>query len=366
MVRVGILGTSAWTERMYAHTLKTHPHAELVAVCGRDSARTQAFAVRNEIAHAFTDAVALLDTDLLDAVIISTPHDTHYPLAQQALNNGLHVFCEKPLAMTYAEADALATLAEQRARVNRVGFTYTYFPMLRYAARLIADGYIGQARHFAWGHTSGLGLNGDALWRFDRRFGGEGALADIGSHGVAVARMLLGAIRAVSAQFATQTERPEIPAPHRATDYSTLLLTFANGARGTLHVDMATFQPEGASRQSLDVLGDGGALYYRNDFSKQFSLTGANRSAPALQDLVPQIPAEIWHPQVSRQSPHAMYNALFNQTDAMAREFISAIVHDSAPNGTTFRDGAAVQQVLDAATQSAAQHGVEITLEAAQ
>jgi predicted dehydrogenase len=236
-------------------------------------------------------------------------------------------------------------------------FTYTYFPMLRYAAHLVQQGYIGTPRHLNWRAYSSLALNGEAMWRFDRRIGGEGVLADIGSHAIAVARMVFGDITHVSAQFAAFIQRDGIPMEHLASDYASLQIVFANGARGTITVSMATFEPmQGGIRQALELSGSTGTLHYTNDFATRVSLQGAQLGDPSIADI--DVPETFWAPQISRANPRDMYFDLFNKSDAMAREFVSAIAAQRPVNGQTFRDGLAVQRVIDGAVESANNDGI--------
>lgn len=358
MIRVGIIGTSAWTERMYINGLREHPNAKVTAVCGRDRERTEAFAKRNDIEYATTDYRDLLDGDI-DAVIISTPNDTHYPMTMHALKNRLHVMCEKPLALTYAQADAMATEAERRGVVNMTAFTYWFFPHYRYVAQLVNEGYVGTPYHLNLRYYSSYGLNGDPIWRFDRRHGGEGALADIGSHALSLARAFLGDATHVSARLSTHVTREGIPAEHRASDDAILTLQFANGALGTIHVSMASYQPQaGGQKQALELSGSNGTLFYQNDFSTFFSLQGAQLNDKQPQELT--VPDELWPQEVSRDNPRDMYGDLFTKADAMAREFVSAIADERPANAPDFREGAEVQKLLDAAVDSHQQGGTAI------
>lgn len=350
MIRVGVIGTSAWTERMYIGGLREHPDGRITAVCGRDLARTRDFAARNGITDSYTDYRDLLDSDI-DAVIISTPNDTHYPMAMHALKNGLHVMCEKPLALTYAQADAMATEAARRGVVHCTAFTYNYFPHYKYIRRLLDEGYVGTPYHLNLRYYSTYGLDGAPVWRFDRRQSGEGALGDIGSHALALALDMLGEITAVSARLMTHVTRAAIPAAHRATDAGVLTVQFANGASGVIHVSMASFQPPaGGHKQALEISGSGGTLYYCNDFATTFTLEGAQVGADAAEPL--RVPDDLWPANVSRANPRVMYGDLYTKANTMARDFVGAIAEGRPLAGLTFERGAAVQQLIDAAVQS--------------
>ncbi|MEO1443641.1 MAG: Gfo/Idh/MocA family oxidoreductase, partial [Chloroflexota bacterium] len=351
MVRVGVIGTSAWTERMYMHALKNHPDGTVSAVCARDHDRTHDCARRWNIPNVYTDWRDLLDSDDIDAVIISTPNDIHYPITMHALKNSLHVLCEKPLALNHAQADAMATEADRRCLVNMTAFTYWYFPHYRYLAHLMHEHTIGTPYHFNMRYYSGHGIHGDPQWRFDRRHAGEGALFDIGSHALVLARAFLGDIAAVSASLPVTITRPGIPAAHRASDQAILNLRFADGTPGVIHLSMVSHQPKaGGQKQSLEISGSDGTLYYQNDFSSRFLLSLAKPGDDTPTEL--HVPDIYWPPQVSRANPREMYANLFQKSNTMAREFVSAIADDRRPDGPDLREGAEVQKVLDAAVRS--------------
>jgi len=362
MIRVGVIGTSAWTERMYIRGLADHPDGAVTAVCGRDLEKTRAFAEKHGIARFDTDYRALLDSGEIDAVVISTPNDTHYPMTMHALKNGLHVMCEKPVALNYAQADAMATEAERRGLVHLTAFTYNYFPHFRYIAQLVRDGFIGKPFHLNLRYYSNYVFSENHTpWRFDRAHGGEGALFDIGSHAVALVRDIFGEIVAVSTQISTHYAAEAIPKERQASDAAVLTLRFASGASGVVDINMASRQPSvGGQKQALDATGSTGMLHYENDFRTTFKLVGAQADDEAARDL--HVPDGVWPAGVSRDNPRDMYGDLYTVADTMARDFVSAIAEGNAPNGLTLRDGAEVQRVLDAAVTSSREDGRTVQL----
>src|SRR5579859_7819669 len=147
MVRVGVVGTSLWADSMYLPALQNHPKGKIVAVCGRDPDRTQVFAARWNIPHFYTDFRKLLDAGGLDALIVASANDSHHPITMAALDAGLHVLCEKPLALNAIQAREMADKAKSSGRKNMVPFTYRYMPTNRYLKQLIDEGYIGRPYH---------------------------------------------------------------------------------------------------------------------------------------------------------------------------------------------------------------------------
>jgi predicted dehydrogenase len=128
--------------------------------------------------------------DRPDFLIIVTPNDTHYPIAKLALENGFHVVCDKPLATTGRDAEALARLAARKDRMFCVAYAYSAFPMIKHMREMIARGELGRIRFVSaeypqdWLATS-LERTGQkqAAWRTDpARAGASNCVGDIGSH----------------------------------------------------------------------------------------------------------------------------------------------------------------------------------------
>ncbi len=197
----------------------------------------------------------------LDAIIVVTPNHLHAEPVIAALETGLHVVCDKPLARDTSETAAIAAAAAH-AR-GRVFVTYTYagFEAVRHAAKLVSEGAIGtlrlvQASYFQdWLATkledTGLGL---AAWRMDpARSGPAGATADIGTHLWHLCSLVTGTLpEAISADLSAQV-------PGRKLDDTGLIrVRYANGARGQLAVTQAAICAPGGL--DLQVMGDKGGL----------------------------------------------------------------------------------------------------------
>ena len=187
----------------------------LAAICGRDKAAAQAAAERLGWAAVETDWRALIARDDVQLIDISAPGDMHAPIAIAALAAGKHVLCEKPLANTLAEAEAMKAAADAAypsgARAM-VGFNYRRVPALALARRLVEQGRLGTLRHFRAVYLQDWLTDPDApmTWRMQAERAGSGALGDLGAHIVDLARYLTGdEITGVSAVSATFTpERP--------------------------------------------------------------------------------------------------------------------------------------------------------------
>ena len=187
----------------------------LAAICGRDRAAAEAAAARLGWAAAETDWRALIARDDVDLVDIAAPGDLHAPIAIAALEAGKHVLCEKPLANTLAEAEAMKAAADAaypRGARAMVGFNYRRVPALALARRLVEQGRIGPLRHVRAVYLQDWLADPEApmTWRMRAERAGSGALGDLGAHVVDLARYLTGdeitGVSAVSATFVR--ERP--------------------------------------------------------------------------------------------------------------------------------------------------------------
>ena len=198
--------------------------------------------------------------DGIDAVVIVTPNHLHIPVAAAFIAQGIDVICEKPLARTYAEAQALADTVRASDRLFVVTHPYSGYPMVRQARRLVADGAIGEVRvvqvEYAQQWLTELAHNRQASWRDDpAQAGPAGALADIGSHAMHLAEFVSGlALTEVCAELASM-----VPG-RRLDDQVQALLRFENGARGGLWAcQIAPGQDNGLR---LRVFGSKGSLVF--------------------------------------------------------------------------------------------------------
>jgi predicted dehydrogenase len=147
-VRVGIVGTSGYPEFIYLPVLSQHQNVEVVAICGRNETRAAEVAAKYGVPHVFTDYRRMIEQAALDAIVIATPDDLHYPMAMDALSAGLHVLGEKPMALNAQQAKEMLEAAERAAVKHMIMFSWRFFPHYGYMQKLIADGFVGQAYNF--------------------------------------------------------------------------------------------------------------------------------------------------------------------------------------------------------------------------
>ena len=355
-VRVGIIGPGFWTDVMYLPAFAKHPQAEVVAICGRNKERTAVFAQEHNIPYAFTDYEEMVASGLIDAVVVCTGNTTHYDMTMKALDAGLHVLCEKPLAMNPAEAEEMTAKAEATGLKCLVPFTYRFMPTARYVKELIDDGYIGKPYHLNLRYYTGYGRNGQYMWRFDMEKAGAGPIGDIGSHFMYLAMWYFGEIEWVMCQlshFVERAPRPDGSDYERADDGGSILLQFKNGAQGVIMASAVAYEdtPFGQNHE-MEFHGSGGTLYAKVDWDKKQEVQGAREGEGMVKPL--PIPDEIWG-KARRDTVHNTYKDVFREHDFMARGWITNIIEDTTPE-PTFAEALHVQKVIAACQLSDAEN----------
>jgi predicted dehydrogenase len=363
-VRVGVVGTSWWTDAMYLPALANHPAGSVRAVCGRNRETANAVAANWGIAHVYTDWREMLSGGEVDAVIIATPNDTHHPIAMDALQRGMAVLCEKPLSLDASLAAEMVTAAERSDVTTMTPFTYRCMPTFRWTKQLIDDGYIGRPYHLHLRYFTGYARDGDYSWRFDPAISGAGVVGDLGTHWIDMARWLMGEIVAVSAtidRFVQRAPRPDGSSYDPAEDSALIQCRFENGALGVLHASAVAWEGTGFGQtHELDLHGSAGTLHAYNDWDTVQQVRGIRAGAPGPAAVLP-IPETIWQ-GVRRDTVHNTYRDVFRETEAQARAWLSAVAA-GAKVQPDLATGARVQVIADAALRSASEQSrwIDIT-----
>ena len=341
------------------HALPVTPVVTVMS--GRHEPALAAAAAACGVGEHVTDWRQLIERDDVDVVDICTPPGTHAEIAQAAAAAGKAVLCEKPLAVSYAQA-AAALAAVTRAGVhNAVGFNYRKLPAVALMRQMVADGVVGEVRLWraSWLSDEFTDPATPWDWRFDRAMGGT-TIADLGSHLIDLARWMVGEISEVSAQSQTFiTERPVAgtgPAAggSRAVtvdDASSALLRFASGARGTLEVARS------AVRRPCDFMvevnGSSGTLMF--SYARLNELWYGSAADDPARYGMQRIRAE--HPS----HPYAADWWPIGQGIGYGASFVNQMADllagwPDAPWVPGFADGTAVQAVCEAMELSAAEH----------
>lgn len=357
-VRVGILGTSWWADSMYLPAFDAHPDAVVVGLCGRTPAKAEALAAKWGIDWWTVDSDEFLDPDRVDAVVVATSNDSHEPLTLLAMQRGLHVLCEKPIATTVDSAERMAAAAEQAKAITLVPFTYRYMPSNQYVKRLIDEGFVGRPHHLNLRYFTGYARETGYSWRFDTELAGSGVLGDLGSHWLHVARWLLGEVTeigCISERFVDRPNRPDGSDYERSEDSAVMTVRFENGAYGTLQISAVCWEGGGFNQtHHLDLHGSDGTLYALNDWETVQEVRGLKADEVGRSEVLP-IPDDIWG-GARRERVHDTYRDVFRDGRSMIGDWIDG-VRDGVAVSPDLSEGARVQRLLELAQQSAASDG---------
>jgi len=185
----------------------------LKAVCARNEDRARTFADTWGYETVETDWRKLVERNDIDAIDICSPNNTHHDIALAAAQCGKMILCEKPLAMSVAEGEAMVKAVEKAGVANTVWYNYRRVPAVTLAKQLIDEGRLGRIFHYRavflqdWTISPDLPQGGEALWRLDIDVAGSGVTGDLLAHCIDTALWLNGSIKSVSAM--TETFIPE-------------------------------------------------------------------------------------------------------------------------------------------------------------
>ena len=352
---MGRAHSNAW--RQVSPFLQPRVTPRMKVLCGRHQSACEAAAALLGWDECETDWRRVVERDDVDIVDICTPGDSHAEIARAAAAAGKVVLCEKPLANTVAEAQSMLDAVNSARVLHMVCHNYRRAPAVLLAKRIIADGRIGEIRHFRGTYLQDWIVDPEfpLVWRLRKDAAGSGALGDIGSHSIDLARFLVGEIAQVSGVL--QTFIRDRPLPDDASrrgavtvdDAAAALLRFANGALGTM--EATRMAPGRRNANRFEINGSRGSIAFdlerMNELQVYFSDDG-----PDVQGFRTINVTENVHPFGGKWWPsgHIIgYEHTFTHT---VYDLLEAIADDRMPS-PDFRDGLLNQKVLGAIEQSA-------------
>jgi predicted dehydrogenase len=328
-------------------------------------------------AHGVADWRRVIDDPDIHIVDIVTPNNSHPEIAIAAAQAGKHVICEKPLARTAAEAKTMLDAVEAAGVTHMVAFNYRHTPAVALARKFIEAGRIGTILNFRGTYLQDWSAdpNGPLSWRFQKKIAGSGAVGDIATHVIDMARYLVGEIAAVNAVTRTYiTERPiqnsttdklgasvrlsGVPtAPVDVDDEVITLLRFQDGAVGSLE---ATRNAYGRNNYlTFEIHGSTGSIVFNYERRDELQVMFADDPADCRGfRTIYTGPA---HPHGDGLWPIPALGIGYGETKIIeCHLFMSAIVEGRQPS-PNFRDGYVNELVADAILHSAGTSGwVEI------
>ncbi|WP_278103010.1 Gfo/Idh/MocA family oxidoreductase [Microbacterium proteolyticum] len=371
MIGYGFMGAAhsvGW--RQAPHVFDLPRPVEMTVVVGRNADAVASAAATWGWAESATEWREVIARDDIDIVDIVTPGDSHAEIAIAALEAGKHVLCEKPLANTVAEAEAMAEAAERaRARGIRsmVGFTYRRVPAVTLLRDMIAEGAVGTVQQVRaayrqdWLVDPGMPL----AWRLQKEHAGSGALGDIGAHIIDMTRFVTGLdIDSVTGTLETIVKQRPLQAAGSGLsgsagegvgdvtvdDAAIFTGRLSNGALASF--EATRFATGRKNALTIEVSGDRGALAF--DLEDLNSLRFYDRTAPeGRQGFTQILVTEAVHPYVAAWWPAGHMLGYEHGFTHQVVDLVDAIDSGTDPH-PSFAEGLSVQQVLDAVERSSA------------
>jgi predicted dehydrogenase len=369
MIGHGFMGAAhsvGWRQAPTAFDLPLVP--QMAVLVGRDADKTASAARQWGWAETSTDWREVIERDDIDLIDIVTPGDSHAEIAIAALAAGKHVLCEKPLANSVEEAEAMEQAARDAAARGiraMVGFTYRRVPAVTLMRDMIAAGRVGTVRQVRASYRQDWLADPESpmTWRLDKTRAGSGALGDIGAHIVDMTQFVTGqSLSQVSGLIETLVDERPVMAE------SVGLSGTAGTGRGQVTVDdvalftgrlesgaLATFEATrfATGRKNgldIEISGDAGALHWNLEDMNVLDFYDATRPA-AEQGFARILVTEPEHPYVSGWWPAGHMLGYEHGFSHQVKDLTEAIAAGADPQ-PGFADGLLVQRVLDAVERS--------------
>ncbi len=374
-VRVGMVGYK-FMGKAHSHAYRdlpmffpNVPRPVMSVICGRHEASVRAAAEQFGWASYVTDWRELVRRDDIDLIDINAPSDAHKEIALEAAAAGKHIFCEKPLALTLADAREMLAAAEQAGVKHMIGFNYRFAPAVQLAKKLVSEGRLGRIYHFrAWFLQDWLvDPEFPLVWRLTREVAGSGSHGDLGAHLIDLAHFLIGDMTEVVGMSDTFVR--ERPLPASMTGLSAT--GSSDGAKGEVTVDDATLF---LARFENGALGSFEATRYASGHrcTNSFEINGSKGSVKfdfermnELQVYFTDDDADVqgFRRVLATDPAHAYADAWWppGHTIGYEHTFIHEVVElmealrDNRSPVPSFHDGVKCQAVLEAVERSVAE-----------
>ncbi|MFJ4555344.1 Gfo/Idh/MocA family protein [Streptomyces massasporeus] len=338
---------------------------ELVTVAEEVPGRAEEAAAQFGFASTTRDWREVAADPLVRAVSITAPNFLHREIGVAMAEAGKHIWIEKPVGLTAEDAGAVADAVAKAGVQGAVGFNYRNAPAVEAARELIASGEIGTVTHVRVRLFSDYAAHpeGALTWRYERERGGSGVLGDLASHGVDLARHLLGDIASLTAD--TAIFLPERARPSGATaghsraaggelgpveneDYVSCLLRFASGARGVLEACRVSVGEQ--NNYGFEVHGTKGAVFW--DFRRMNEL-GVSRGTTYQDQSVTTVHVGPGHGEFAAFQPGAANAMGYDDLKVIEAYRFLRSVAEGTPHGATLADAVHSAAALDAMARSA-------------
>jgi predicted dehydrogenase len=341
MIQTAVIGCGYWGPNLIRN-LADQPRTTVKYVCDLDAARLETIARRYPAVKTTTDYRDMLDDDGVDAVLIATPVDMHFPIARDALKAGKHVLLEKPLTDSSDHAGQLIELAERRQRTLMVDHTFLFTSAVEKMRQIVESGELGEIYYLDSVRVN-LGLfqhDINVVW-------------DLGPHDISIANFILGQMpERVSA----------VGASHISDDIEDVAyVTLHYSSRSIAHFHLSWLAPVKV-RQML--IGGSEKMLLWNDIEPSEKIKVYNRGVtvrPAPDGRVDQ--REIYKTLIQYRTGD-MYAPQLDNVEALSRvieHFVDCVESGQQPL-TSGQVGLDVIRILEAADRSMKNHGEPVKL----
>jgi len=368
IIGTGFMGkahSTAWSAAPKFFQLGIKP--VLKVACDTEIECTTAFANNWGWENVETDWRKVVERKDIDIIDICTPTWLHQEIAIAAAQNGKHIFCEKPITLTYAGAKEMFEAADKAGVVHYLNHNYRRVPAVTFARQLIEQGKIGRIFHWRGTYLQDwiTDPNFPLTWHLQKKFAGAGPHYDLNSHSVDLGRYLVGEIATVTAMMKTfVTERP-LPGKDAGTfkagtgakekaqvtvdDASFMLTEFENGALGSF--EASRFASGRKNYNYFEIYGSKGSLVFNLERMNELQYLDLSDTADE-QGFRTILVTNSTHPYVAAWWPPGHIIGYEHEFSHAIVDFLAAIEKDAkvAPN---FYDGMKCMQVLEAAIKSA-------------
>jgi len=383
VIGAGMAGRSHAAGYRTASTLYREglPEVRLVAVADVNPAFATDTARRFGYERAETGWEAVAEAPDVDVVSVVVANPLHREIAEGLLAAGKHVLCEKPMAPTVEDAEAMVAAAKASGRETGIGFVFRRSPAIAAIRDQVASGAIGRPLHFNGHYWCDYGVDPRApmSWRY-KGGPGSGALSDIGSHLIDLAEFVCGPIQSVrgaalptvigeravplgAAVGHAAAELSDVTEPVENEDLVSFTASFASGAAGTLSASRVAYGL--ANSLGFEVFTERGAATFDLARAGEFGFADPAPAGPT--QGYRQVLVGPAHPYLTRGLPMDFPGVGYGQNDLFsfqARAFLEQVAGlERLPRMASFSEGLRNIRLLDAVVASAKAGGAEITID---
>ena len=324
------------------HFFETNFNLNLKVICGRDRNKLDTIARQWGWSETETDWRKIIERADIEAIDIGTPNDLHAEIAVAAAEAGKIVLCEKPLAVSVADAERMTKAVA--GKPNLVWFNYRRVPAIAFAKQLIDEGRIGEVYHYRATYLNSSGLNPARAntWRYSKATAGSGAAGDLLSHLIDLALWLNGPITELCSMLKTF-----VPGP-RCGRCCVMMARFANGSIGTL--EATRYGTGNRNRNMFEIHGSKGAAVFNLEEMNRLQFFDVN-DPPELAGMRNILVTGPGHPYVNQFWPPGHILGYEHTFIATLADFLQAL-DTGTEFHANFEDGLRVQRVLGAVEES--------------